>query len=183
MNSKKSFPIISFFLTIVIFSCSSSKDEGSQDQYSPKQVREELVKMNQFQHAEEEDMIEAYIKRRSWLVERSGTGLRYVREDSVENRVFADEKDRVTYAYVCTKLNGDTLYNSATDGLGKTVIAYDRTIPGLHEALQTIALGEKATIIIPSHLAHGLHGDDKKVGPWETLVYQVEIIDIVKNDE
>ena len=41
-------------------------------------------------------------------------------------------------------------------------------------------VGDKAKFIIPSHLAFGLLGDENKIPKRATLVYDVELIDVMK---
>lgn len=145
--------------------------------------RSELFDFNQKRFQMEEQMIKNFIEEEAWEMETTGTGLRIRKDSIVENPVYANHLDLVVFNYTCQRLNGDTIYNSADDGVGYVRIGKDESIPALHQALPKIGLGEKATIIIPSHLAHGLHGDDKKIGAWETLIYTIEIKEIIKKNE
>jgi FKBP-type peptidyl-prolyl cis-trans isomerase len=53
---------------------------------------------------------------------------------------------------------------------------------GLHKAVLNLKQGDKALILIPSHLAHGLLGDSKQVPPQSIILYDIEII-LVKKDK
>ena len=46
---------------------------------------------------------------------------------------------------------------------------------GLQEGLKKMRLGEKAILIIPSHLAHGLTGDQSKILPFTPLVIDITL--------
>jgi FKBP-type peptidyl-prolyl cis-trans isomerase len=50
--------------------------------------------------------------------------------------------------------------------------------PGLEEAVGTLKKGGKATIIVPSTMAFGEQGRGNLVGPYSTLIYNVEIMDV-----
>jgi FKBP-type peptidyl-prolyl cis-trans isomerase len=51
---------------------------------------------------------------------------------------------------------------------------------GLDEAMQLLKVGDRAKLILPSHLAFGLVGDDNCVPRKAILIYDVQIIDFVK---
>ena len=61
--------------------------------------------------------------------------------------------------------------------------ALNRVIKGWGIALQAMPVGSKWTIYIPSNLAYGARGAGDAIGPNETLVFDVELLAIVKKDE
>ena len=79
--------------------------------------------------------------------------------------------------YTVTLLNGDTCY--ATKGEPEEfTVGEDNAESGLHEGIQLMHEGDKAIMIIPSHLAHGLAGDLKKIPIRSTIVYDVELVKV-----
>lgn len=52
-------------------------------------------------------------------------------------------------------------------------------IAGWVEALQLMNTGSKWQLYIPSELAYGSHGAGQSIGPNETLIFDVELLDIV----
>jgi FKBP-type peptidyl-prolyl cis-trans isomerase len=46
-----------------------------------------------------------------------------------------------------------------------------------------LAQGGKAKFILPSHLAYGLTGDQDKIPPQSPVVYDIELIEIEKNEK
>ena len=56
-------------------------------------------------------------------------------------------------------------------GLGEVIKGWD-------EALSILKKGEKGTFIIPSELAYGERGAGPQIGPFTTLIFEVELISI-----
>ena len=56
----------------------------------------------------------------------------------------------------------------------------NQVIPGWTEALQLMKVGGKNRLFIPAALAYGAHGAGDAIAPHSTLIFDVELIDIVK---
>lgn len=55
-----------------------------------------------------------------------------------------------------------------------------RVIRGWDEGIGMMKKGEKGLLIIPSDLGYGPRGSGSVIGPYSTLVFEVELIDIIK---
>ena len=53
-------------------------------------------------------------------------------------------------------------------------------IPGWVEALQLMPVGSKFMLYLPSDLAYGGNGAGDVIKPYSTLIFEVELLDIVK---
>ncbi|MFK8104190.1 MAG: FKBP-type peptidyl-prolyl cis-trans isomerase, partial [Saprospiraceae bacterium] len=51
-------------------------------------------------------------------------------------------------------------------------------IPGWTEALQLMSVGSKWRLFVPSDLAYGDRGAGEAIGPFSTLVFDVELLKI-----
>lgn len=53
-------------------------------------------------------------------------------------------------------------------------------IPGWSEALQLMPVGSKFKIYLPENIAYGAHGAGEVIKPFSTLIFEVELLEIVK---
>ena len=60
------------------------------------------------------------------------------------------------------------------------VLSAERLIPGWVEALLTMRVGGQRKIIVPPFLGYGAKGYGKSVPPDATLIYDIELLEIVK---
>ena len=87
--------------------------------------------------------------------------------------------DKVKCHYHGTLINGAVFYSSVQRG-EPAVFGVSQVIPGWVEALQLMPVGSKWRLFIPSDLAYGEHGAGEAIEPNSALVFDVELLDIVK---
>lgn len=87
--------------------------------------------------------------------------------------------DKVKCHYHGTLING-TVFDSSVQRGEPAVFGVSQVIPGWVEALQQMPVGSKWRLFIPSELAYGEHGAGEAIEPNSALVFDVELLDIVK---
>lgn len=87
--------------------------------------------------------------------------------------------DTVTVNYVGTLIDGTEFDNSYKRGQPAT-FPVNGVIPGWTEALQLMNQGSTWELFIPAELAYGAQGAPPVIGPNETLIFKVDLLDIKK---
>jgi len=85
----------------------------------------------------------------------------------------------VTVHYIGRLENGKEFNNSHTMGTGKPIeFKLGRVIPGWNEGLQTMKVGGKRKLWIPSKLAYGPTGNPPNIPPNANLEFEIELLGI-----
>ena len=87
--------------------------------------------------------------------------------------------DKVKVHYHGTLIDG-TVFDSSVRRGEPATFGVTQVIAGWVEALQLMPVGSKWKLYIPSNLAYGAQGAGQHIGPHTTLIFEVELIDIVK---
>ncbi|MFP5470405.1 MAG: FKBP-type peptidyl-prolyl cis-trans isomerase [Bacteroidia bacterium] len=86
--------------------------------------------------------------------------------------------DKVKVHYHGTLLDG-SVFDSSVDRGEPIEFGVSEVIPGWTEVLQLMPIGSKWKVYIPFNLGYGTRGSGP-IKPYSTLVFEVELIDIVK---
>lgn len=88
--------------------------------------------------------------------------------------------DRVRVHYHGTLIDG-TVFDSSVERGEPAVFGVNQVIPGWTEALELMPVGSKWKIYLPSNIAYGERGGPGgAIGPNEALIFEVELLEIVK---
>ncbi len=87
--------------------------------------------------------------------------------------------DKVKCHYHGTLING-TVFDSSVERGQPAVFGVNQVIAGWVEALQLMPVGSKWRLFIPSELAYGENGAGELIEPNSTLIFDVELLEIVK---
>lgn len=87
--------------------------------------------------------------------------------------------DKVRVHYHGTLIDG-TVFDSSVRRGEPATFSVTQVISGWVEALQLMPVGSKWKLYIPSNLAYGAQGAGQHIGPHTTLIFEVELLDIVK---
>ncbi len=111
-------------------------------------------------------------------VQETASGLQYkvVKEGSGDK---AKATDTVKVHYKGTLING-TEFDSSYKRNEPAEFKANQVIQGWQEALQLMSPGAKYQLAIPGKLAYGPRGAGGQIGPNETLLFEVELLEIKK---
>ncbi|WP_196158876.1 FKBP-type peptidyl-prolyl cis-trans isomerase [Reinekea sp. G2M2-21] len=85
---------------------------------------------------------------------------------------------KVKTHYHGTLINGEVFDSSVQRGQ-PIEFAVNGVIAGWTEALQLMVPGDKWKLYIPHNLAYGAQGAGGAIGPYQALIFEVELLDIV----
>ena len=172
-----------FLYSILLVGFAACTNEPEVVIINPKWSQEESIQMNSAFSAEETEAIEGFLSRRpDWKMTKTGTGLQYFIYDTVQS-IKPVIGDIVWVNFSVSLLDNKVCYTSKRDNPESFMIEKSDIESGIHEGVQLMAEGEKAKLILPSHLAHGLIVDLDEIPPLEPVIYDIELVKIDKPNE
>lgn len=171
---------IFFFPVVMLLVVACNNPPQPPDQKKKQQdekLEEALIEANKRAISEEKYLIRRYIKRHKWDMKKTGSGIYYgvYREG---NGAKARKGMKATLDYTIQLLNGYVCYSSKEKGNPKRFIIGkgEDVVSGLHKIMPHLQEGDKAKVIIPSYLAHGIAGDKDEIPSTATLVYDIHVL-------
>lgn len=122
-----------------------------------------------------------YSQRYRWNVTTTATGLRYMILKPGRGSQ-PGKGDVVAIRYSASLLNGDLLEQSDPQKPYRFRLGTGNVTNGLEEGILLMNKGAHAKLIVPSHLAFGLLGDQNKLHSRAVLVYDVELSEIFRTN-
>lgn len=166
----------SLLIMLFLYSC-GNRNVSDKPVPTPAEMNEQLIDANKIYAQKEADEIDEYIRRHDWSVISTGTGLRYMINKRGEGEQ-AKTGQLAKVNYKISLFDGTVCYSSDKDGPKEFLIDQDDVESGLHEGIKYFKVGDRAILIIPSHLAHGLIGDESKIPSRAALVFEVELLEL-----
>lgn len=175
MNVSKLISIL-IILSITLIFC-NNRDEERQGHVNDDTLEEVLLKANKEAFKVEDQQIEDFISRQKWEMQKTGTGLRYLIYETGSGKK-AEEGKVAEIEFAVSLISGDVIYSSEISGSKEFLIGRGGVEPGLEEGILILREGDRAKFILPSHRAFGLFGDQDKIPPKATLIYDVKLLKI-----
>ena len=172
---------VSVLCVLLLLACSNRRQDPFEGK-SQQQVREELQDMNRVLAKKEQVRIRRFIEQRDWPMEESHTGLHYWIYEPGEGDSIRSG-DIVEVQMIVSLLNGDTCYHYERYGSERFKVERANVESGLQEVVQYMRPGGRAQVILPSHLAHGVAGDQNKIPPRSTVVYDLRVVSVTRSRE
>jgi FKBP-type peptidyl-prolyl cis-trans isomerase FkpA len=124
-----------------------------------------------------------YLEINNITTQPTESGIYFIENERGSGRQVRDG-DIVTTHFVISTIDGPQLFST-----------YDNNEPieleigemfdneGITEALAMTRKGTKATVLIPSSMAYGPEGRGEMVPPYSTMLYEVEVVDVLTQEE
>lgn len=147
----------------------------TEDEYQA-QVMQDMKKKQEA----EAGKIAEYVADKGITVDPTESGL-YVIVTEKGNGPKPQKGDKVKVHYTGRLLDGTKFDSSVDRGQPfEFVLGQGRVIKGWDEGIAMLNVGSKATLIVPSKLGYGERGAGRDIPPYAPLVFDVELLDIVK---
>ncbi len=168
------------FLCLLLNSCNNNETKQidvspKTDQENNELIKNQFIKANQQLMQKENDEMDYYAKSHQLNFTRTGSGIRYfVYKPSIKGDSIKDNM-QITLNFTLKLMDGTLCYSSKTEGSRTFFVGHEDIESGIHKGLKYLKRGDKAILLIPSPLAHGLLGDFNKIPPQMPIVYDVEV--------
>ncbi len=170
---------ISCVVCLCFSSCSEPKAQQPTSQKSEAQtnaeVKEQFIRANQQLMQKENDEMDYYAKSHQMPFFRTPSGIRYYVYKPSESGDSIREEMQISMDFEIKLLDGTLAYSSKNEGRKTFVVGHEDLESGIHKGVQYLKRGDKAILLIPSPLAHGLLGDFKKIPPQMPIICDVRI--------
>jgi FKBP-type peptidyl-prolyl cis-trans isomerase len=143
--------------------------------------KESSTNFNKELAIEEQIDIKLFLEQhKDWKVTTTGSGLQYyIYEHGTVDTMYSPKPgDIAEIEYVVSLLDGTECYRATDHEYEEFTVDNSQIESGVQEGIKKMTIGDRAKLIIPSHLAHGLVGDMDKIPPLNTLVIDIYLIGI-----
>lgn len=174
-----------YFIAVVFFvmftlGCGKGKRVGIDPvRFEVPKEKQQLQEINKYLSQKEQDVLEAYTIRQQLKTVKASDGSYYDVVKKGKGATIADGDGVVLHGKFLL-LDGTVCYTFDKKFPFELIIGGSRAIPGLHNGLKGMKEGSRVIFVFPSNLAYGLLGDGDKIPPKNSLVCDVEIIEVVK---
>jgi FKBP-type peptidyl-prolyl cis-trans isomerase len=124
----------------------------------------------------ENEEIQMFLARYGWEMQRTPTGL-YIEVLDPGKGAHYQENDPVVLEYRTFLLSGEMVYCSDSLGVKRFVVNKSEEIDALHEAVQMLAPGGRARLVIPSYLAYGVAGDGDRIQGLQPIMMDIRLVE------
>lgn len=177
VNLKEKMKVI-FIATILfqLLQCQSKKEEKKELPFqSKKEYEAQMIETHRAFLKRENALIEHYIDSIGKPFKRTGTGLRYHIYEHA-NGDSLSSGDVAVIQYQLSLINGQLLYETSENRSQHFAVDFDDVESGLHEGIKKLSVGDKALLILPAHLGHGITGDQAAIPAQSTLIYDIQLV-------
>ena len=138
------------------------------------QLEQSLATQTEENKARGADYLKSHAEKEGVQVTESGLQYIVITEgDGIKPKA----TDEVTVHYRGTLIDG-TEFDSSYSRNSPASFTLNQVIPGWTEGVQLMSVGSKYLFVIPYELGYGERGAGGAIGPYETLIFEVELLEI-----
>jgi FKBP-type peptidyl-prolyl cis-trans isomerase len=161
----------------VLSSCGNNETRHTHPEITQKEVNNGLINSHKEFLLQQEDEIKQYVVRHNYDMQKTASGIYY--KINVQGKgEQAKVGEFASVSYTISLLDGTVCYDTRNEGPKQFKVGEDEVESGVHEAVQLMHVGDKATFIIPSNLANGLVGDKDKIPPGSIVIYDITLLSV-----
>lgn len=175
---------VAYFVALMLSVCICTGCRQSQKKIviDPATAEEQLLRVNKQMVRRESDSIRKFLEESKWQVQETGSGLRiHWLQNTGKPDDYFGKLLRIRYRVFF--LDGQTVFERGFSQAYTIQLGKGMEIKGLEEGLALMAVGSKANLIIPSHLAYGLYGDRERIPGATPLRYEVELLKVQEQEQ
>lgn len=171
--------LLAFFFGALLLNACNEKRQHPMQGMTNAEMKEMLMESSRYHAGREDAEIDAFVEENELELNKTGTGLRYRIYSASEtpcDSIRAEQ--RVWLDYRVSLFDGTEAYSSEEGGARGFVVDHADVESGLHEAVKYMCQGDSGYFILPSHLAHGLTGDQNKIPSNTPIVYEIKVVKV-----
>ena len=173
--------IYTLLFAVLLVSCKQHEDARRPISRASGSFMKKSVDRNKKLIADEENVIKKIIKSNpkvKYYATRKGYWLSY--DERNLNETQTPRKGDIAYFNLEVKdIKGNVIYSEADLGPQTYYVDKQDIMMGLRDGIKLMHKNETVTFLFPSHIAYGYHGDNKKIGPNESLICTVTLRNFV----
>ena len=173
--------IYTLLFAVLLVSCKQHEDARRPISSASGTFMKKSVDRNKKLIADEENAIKKIIRSNpkvKYYATRKGYWLSY--DERNLNETQTPRKGDIAYFNLEVKdIKGNVIYSEADLGPQTYYVDKQDIMMGLRDGIKLMRKNETVTFLFPSHIAYGYHGDNKKIGPNESLICTVTLRNFV----
>lgn len=173
MSAVLSHSVMVYLCVAMLFSNAGCGEAVRHRPLNEAQVKEQLMQYNRSRVAEEDSLIERFMRYHKLDFERSPTGLRY--EITAAGAEALDDGDHVAVVHRIHLLDSTLCYENQSTAALQFVVNGSDVASGFHELVQLTGRGGAARSIWPARLGYGVAGDLSCIPLEAILLVDIEV--------
>ncbi|KAF2081475.1 gliding motility-associated peptidyl-prolyl isomerase GldI [Flavobacterium sharifuzzamanii] len=173
--------IYTLLFTVLLSSCKHHEEARRPISRASGTFMKKSADRNKKLVANEEEVIKKIIKSNpkvKYYATPKGYWFCYEEKNAAETT--APRKGDIAYFNMEIKdIKGNSIYSDSDLGPQTYYVDKQDIMMGLRDGIKRMHKNETVTFLFPSHIAYGYHGDNKKIGPNESLIVTVTLRNFV----